>query len=286
MDKINLNVQKLSKKYAGFSLENASLYVPQGMIVGLIGENGAGKSTILKSVLGLIEPDAGTIEIFGVQKQSDSYTKEDIGVVFDDGNFPEHYTPIKLNKVMQAMYTKWDEAYYFSLLDKLAIPKKRKIKQLSKGMKMKLAIIVAFSHHSRLLILDEPTSGLDPIIRDDILDLFLEFVQEESHSILVSSHITSDLEKIADYIVFLHKGRVIFQKQKDELLYKYGMLKCTFEQFQALHKQDMLAYRKQDYEWQVLIRDKDLMQEEHPDFVISPVSIDEIMMLYVRGEVL
>lgn len=281
----NLEIRNLTKTYPNFYLDHVSLHVPEGTIVGLIGENGAGKSTLLKSVLGLIEPEDGFIKIFN-ELNKEKRESEKIGVVFDEGNFPEQYTPLILNRVMKAMYQQWDEQTYLSLIKQLAIPLKKKIKQLSKGMKMKLAIIVAFSHHSKLLILDEPTSGLDPIVRDDILDLFLEFIQEENHSILVSSHITSDLEKIADYIVFIHKGKVVFQKSKDELLYQYGLMKCTQDQFEALKKEEMIAFRKQDYEYQVLVANQEFMQQQYPDYIIGPVSIDEIMMLYIRGEVL
>lgn len=279
-----LDIQNLTKTYADFSLNNVSLSIPQGMIVGLIGENGAGKSTLLKAILGLIHIDNGSISIFGEQNNFSKQIREQIGVVFDNGDLPETYTPKKLNNIMKTMYLQWDEAMYFSLLDKLAIPSNRKIKHLSKGMKMKLAITVSFSHHSKLLILDEPTSGLDPIVRDDILDLFLEFVQDEDHAILVSSHITSDLEKIADYIVFIHEGNILFQKEKDALLYKYGLVKCTPEQFEKLNKDYVITYRKQAYEWQVLVTDREYMEQNYPDMVVSTITIDEIMMLYIRGE--
>jgi ABC-2 type transport system ATP-binding protein len=151
-------------------------------------------------------------------------------------------------------------------------------------MKMKLSIAVALSHGSKLLILDEATSGLDPVVRDDILDMFLDFVQDESNSILVSSHITSDLEKVADYIVFIHNGKVVFNKPKDELRYKYGIIKCGAAQFDALDKQDIVAYRKQDYAWEVLVADKGSAQKKYPNAVIDPATIDDIMLLYIKGE--
>ena len=150
-------------------------------------------------------------------------------------------------------------------------------------MKMKLAITAALSHHSKLLILDEATSGLDPVIRDDILDMLLDFVQEEDHSILVSSHITGDLEKIADYIVFIHEGKVVFSKPKDELMEQYGLIKCGAAQFDALDPSDIITYRKMDYEWQVLVSDRDAMQKKYPKALIVPTTIDEIMLLYVKG---
>lgn len=171
-----------------------------------------------------------------------------------------------------------------SLLKKFSLPADKQIKQFSKGMKMKLAITVALSHNSKLLILDEATSGLDPVIRDDILDMLLDFVQDEEHSILVSSHITSDLEKIADYIVFIHEGKVVFFKPKDELTEQYGIIKCGAAQFDALDKSDIIVYRKMDYEWQILVSDREEMQRKYPKAMVVPATIDEIMLLYVKGE--
>ena len=195
-------VSGLTKTYQDFVLDHVSFTVPSGSIVGLIGENGAGKSTTINAALGLIQKEDGAV--------SDGDVKEQIGVVFDGSNYPEILSPRKLNRVMKNIYRTWDEQAYLRLLKQFSLPADKKIKQFSKGMKMKLAISVAFSHHSRLLILDEATSGLDPVVRDDILDMLLDFVQDEEHSILVSSHITSDLEKIADYIVFIHEGKVVF----------------------------------------------------------------------------
>ena len=210
--------------------------------------------------------------------------KENIGVVFDGTNFSEELTPKRLNKVLNGIYGSWDEEYFFSLLKKLSLPAAKKIKTFSKGMKAKLSIAAAFSHHPKLLILDEATTGLDPIIRDDILDMFLEFVQEEENSILVSSHITSDLEKVADYIVFIHKGQLIFSKSKDEILENYGIIKCGAEQFDKLDKQDVVTYRKQDYEWQILVEDRKKAERKYPKAMVVPATLDEIMLLYVKGE--
>ncbi len=190
----------------------------------------------------------------------------------------------KLNRILSKIYQTWDEHKFFSLLEKMSLPADKKIKQFSKGMKMKLSIAAALSHDSRLLILDEATSGLDPVVRDDILDLFLDFVQDENHSILVSSHITSDLEKAADYIVFIHKGKVVFCKSKDELRYQYGIIRCGSAQFDAIDKDEVIACRKQDYEWDVLVADREKAQKKYPKAVIDPASIDEIMLLYVKGE--
>ena len=218
------------------------------------------------------------------REELDGDIKEQIGVVFDGSNYPEILSPRKLNQVMKNIYRSWDEKAYFGLLKQFSLPSDKQIKQFSKGMKMKLAICAAFSHHSRLLILDEATSGLDPVIRDDILDMLLDFVQDEEHSILVSSHITSDLEKIADYIVFIHEGKVVFGKPKDELTEQYGIIKCGAAQFDALDRSDVIASRKMDYEWQILVSDREKMQKKYPKAMVVPATIDEIMLLYVKGE--
>ena len=285
MQRNALVVNDLTKKYRDFVLDQVSFSVPSGTIVGLIGENGAGKSTTIHAILGLINRDAGDIKFFGItDTPSDDSIRNQIGVVFDGNNFPDVLSAQKLNRIFKKIYDTWDESKFFYLLQKMSLPADKKIKELSKGMKMKLSIAAALSHNSRLLILDEATSGLDPVVRDDILDLFLEFVQDENNSILVSSHITSDLEKVADYIVFIHQGKVVFCKSKDELRYQYGIIRCGAAQFDAIDKDEVIAYRKQDYEWEVLIGDRDLAQKKYPKAVIDPATIDEIMLLYVKGE--
>ena len=278
-----LTISGLTKVYQDFVLDHVSFTVPSGSIVGLIGENGAGKSTTINAALGLIQKEDGVVSVLG-EEELNGDIKEQIGVVFDGSNYPEILSPRKLNRVMKNIYRSWDEQTYFRLLKQFSLPSDKQIKQFSKGMRMKLAITAAFSHHSRLLILDEATSGLDPVVRDDILDMLLDFVQDEEHSILVSSHITSDLEKIADYIVFIHEGKVVFEKTKDELTEQYGILKCGAAQFDALDKSDILSYRKMDYEWQILVSDRERMQKKYPKALVVPATIDEIMLLYVKGE--
>lgn len=280
-----LGIQGLTKKFDGFVLDHVSFQVPSGSIVGLIGENGAGKTTAINAALGLIEKDSGEIEILGENAEHLTPSiKEKIGVVFDASNFSEELTPKKLDKVLRAIYASWDQELFRRLLDQMEIPFSRKIKTFSKGMKMKLSLAAALAHHPRLLILDEATSGLDPVIRDDILDLFLDFVQDEDHAILVSSHITSDLEKVADHIVFIHKGKIIFSKPKDELLENYGIIKCGNEQFKTLDREDWITCRRQDYEWQALTADRKKAEKKYPKALVTPATIDEIMLLYVKGE--
>ena len=278
-----LTISGLTKTYKDFLLDDVSFSVPSGSIVGLIGENGAGKSTTIHAALGLVHKEAGMVSILG-KEELDNETKEQIGFAFDGNHFSEILSPKKIGHVMKDIYRSWNGQTFLELLKKFGLPVGKPVRQFSKGMKMKLAIAVALSHNSKLLILDEATSGLDPVIRDDILDMLLEFVQDESHSILVSSHITSDLEKIADYIVFIHEGRVVFSKPKDELTEQYGIIKCGAAQFDALDKSDVIVYRKLDYEWQALVADREQMQKKYPKAMIVPASIDEIMLLYVKGE--
>lgn len=284
MEKFALELKEVSKQYEDFTLDKISFAVPQGSIVGLIGENGAGKSTTINVILGLIKKDNGTVTMLG-ESDIDSVCKDNLGVVFDGNNYPDMLTPKQLGNVFENIYGTWDKKKYMEMLDKFNLPLNKKIKDFSKGMKMKYSISVAFSHHSKLLILDEATSGLDPIMRDEILDMFLDFIQDEENSILVSSHITSDLEKVADYIVFIHDGKIVFQKPKDELLENYGIIKCGARLFDEIDKKEITAYRKQDYEWQVLVENRQSAQKKYPNAMIVPASIDEIMLMYVKGEV-
>lgn len=278
-----LTVTDVSKTYPGFTLDHVSFTVPEGTIVGLIGENGAGKSTILNAILGLINTDSGSINVLG-SDTLDVATKEKIGVVFDGSSYPDVMTPRMIGRILATEYKSWDAALYERMLTQFGLPANKKIKQYSKGMKMKFAIVAAMAHHPQFLVLDEATSGLDPVVRDDILDILLDFVQEEDHSVLVSSHITSDLEKIADYIVFIREGRIIFTLPKDELVDNYGILQCSAAQFDALDKDDIVRFRHLDYEWQVLVADRALAARKYPQAMCTPATIDDIMLMFVKGE--
>lgn len=280
-----LAVDGLTKRYRDFELSDISFSVPRGSIVGLVGENGAGKTTTINAILGLIGRDGGDIEILGRRNgQIDAGVRAQTGVVFDGNNFPDALTAREINNIYKKIYAAWDEKRYFSLLEKMDLTQNKKIKAFSKGMKVKLSIAVALSHDAKLLILDEPTGGLDPVMRDDMLDMFLDFVQDEDRSILLSSHVTSDLEKIADHIVFIHKGKLIFNKPKDELRYKYGIIRCGAAQFDAIDRTQVIAWRKQDYQWNILAPDRMAAQKTYPDAVVDPASIDEIMLMYIKGE--
>lgn len=283
MDAI-LQVENLTKQYSGFKLDHVSFELPKGTIMGLIGENGAGKSTTINAILDLIHKDEGTVTLWGQKLSASKQLKEDIGVVFDGINFYETLTPAKAGKISAAAYKQWDEYLYQDYLKRFSLPAGKEIKTLSKGMKMKLCIAAALSHRPKLLILDEATSGLDPVMRDDILDVFLEFVQDENHSILMSSHITTDLEKVADYITFIHQGKVLFCKTKDELRYQYGIIRCGAAVFDQINKEEILAYRKDDYQWNVLVADKERARRKYKNAVVDNATIDDILLLYVKGE--
>lgn len=283
MDTI-LEVENLSKHYLDFSLDQVSFSIPKGTIMGLIGENGAGKSTTINAILDLIKKDEGRVTFWGQELSSSKQLKEDIGVVFDGINFYETLTAAKVGKIAKAAYKQWDDKVFQSYLNRFQVPANKEIKALSKGMRMKLSIAVALSHRPKLLILDEATSGLDPVVRDDILDVFLDFVQDEEHSILMSSHITTDLEKIADYITFIHQGKVIFSKTKDELIYNYGIIRCGKAVFEQLAKEDIVAYRKEDYQWNVLVADKEKAKRKYRTEIVDNVTIEDVLLLYVKGE--
>ncbi len=283
MDNI-LEVRNLTKQYTDFMLDHVSFSIPKGTIMGLIGENGAGKSTTINAILELIHKDDGTVTFWGQELSSAKQLKEDIGVVFDGINFYETLTAAKVGKISQAAYKQWEDRLYREYLNRFQLPTDKEIKTFSKGMKMKLCIAVALSHKPKLLILDEATSGLDPVMRDDILDVFLEFVQDEEHSIMISSHITTDLEKVADNITFIHHGKVLFCKAKDELRYQYGIIRCGAAAFDEIDKSEILAYRKEDYQWNVLVADKEKARRRYKNAVVDDAAIDDILLLYVKGE--
>ena len=282
-----LELQQISKTFpkSNFTLDKLSFSLPYGSIMGFVGENGAGKTTTIGCILNTINKDSGTIKLFGKEmSDGDTDIREKIGVVYDGDNFPGFWTAKQLSQVMEGFYTKWDNVLFQKYLEDFHIPMKQKIKNYSRGMTMKLAIAAALSHHPQLLILDEATSGLDPIMRDEMLDLFLGFVQEENHSILLSSHITSDLEKVADYITFIHDGKLIMTVSKNDLVYNYAVMRCKESQFLALDRSDIISYRKRDFQTDVLVADGKAAQRKYKNAVIDHVSVDEIMLLLVKGE--
>lgn len=279
-----LEVKGLTKDYGDFVLDKLTFTVPKGVIMGLIGENGAGKSTTINCILNEISKTDGNIEIFGKDYLSEEIEiKDKIGVVFDENHFPDIFTPNEIGTYMSGIYSKWERNTYVNYLSKFELPADKRVKDFSKGMKVKLAFAVALSHKAELLILDEATSGLDPIIRDDILDILIDFVQDENHSVLVSSHIISDLEKVADYITFIHKGKLVFTHSKDELVDNYGVMSCGTVVFDNLDKSEIIAYRKEDYQYKVLVKDRHIAEKKYPKAIVVPAAIEEIMLFYVKG---
>lgn len=282
-----LELHQVSKSFpkSDFKLNQVSFSLPNGAILGFVGENGAGKTTTIGCILNTIKKDGGTVKLFGREMQdSDTDMREKIGVVYDGDNFPSYWTARQLSKVMKGLYSQWDSSLFGKYLEDFHLPADQKIKHYSRGMTMKLAIAAALSHHPRLLILDEATSGLDPVMRDEMLDVFLDFVQEEDHSILLSSHITSDLEKVADYIAFLHKGTLLLTVSKNDLAYRYAVLRCRESQFPALDPSDIIAFRRRDFQIDVLVSDGKQAQRKYRDIVADHASVEEVMLLLAKGE--
>lgn len=273
-----IEVKNLTKKYKGFSLENLSFTLPGGCIMGLIGENGAGKSTAIKSILGIVRPDSGNIRIFGKEPEAD--IKNAIGVVLDEVGIPDNFTVRDVNSVMKNSFNNWDNELFRDYISRFRLPEKKIFKSFSKGMKMKLGIAIALSHNAKLLILDEPTSGLDPVVRDEIIDIFNDFTRDENHSILISSHIVSDLEKICDYISFLHNGRLMLCEEKDRLLEQYGFINATEEVLRELDKSAVIGKKSNKWGIEALVD-----REKIPHlFDIKPITIEDLFVFMVKGE--
>lgn len=281
----NIEIKNVTKKYDGFLLDKISFDVPAGSIVGLIGENGAGKTTTIKSILNIIKSE-GTVKIFNKDiNQNEKEIKQNIGVVLEDSFLSTYLTPKYINSVMKEFYKNWDEEKYNKLLKQFGLPSDKLIKDFSSGMKMKLKIATAISHHPKLLILDEPTSGLDPVVRSEILDIFRKYIEEdEERSILLSTHITTDLEHISDYIVFIDKGKIVLNVPTLELLEEYGVAKCTKEEFSKINEKDYVSYKKGKYQYEVLTNDKNTFKKKYGITSIDKPSIDDIMLFYIKGE--
>ena len=290
-------VKNLTKKYDDFLLDHLNFEIPQGTIVGYVGENGAGKSTTMKAMLGLMPIDAGEVTLLGhkvEQGEAESAYKEHIGVVFDECNFPEYLKVKYVNAIMKEVYRKWDEKKCKDFLVRFGLPENKTVRELSRGMKMKLSLAVALSHDSKLLILDEATSGLDPVVRSEILDIFREFIEDETHTVFLSSHIISDIEKIADYVMLIHKGKLLFMENKDELLYRYGIVSCSLKQAQLIPEALIVGSRKSEFAVEVLVKDRG--EIEKSDFqkaanacgdgpvIIEKVGMEELLLYYIGRE--
>lgn len=274
-----LEIKNLTKRFSGFTLDNLTLTLPSGCIMGLIGENGAGKSTTIKLILDMLHKDSGSITILGRDNRDDlRLTKEDVGVVMDEVGIPECLTAKQVGRVMKCTYRNWEEEEYQRLLKKFALPDNKPFQDFSRGMKMKLGIAVAMSHGSKLLLLDEATSGLDPVVRDEVVEMFYDFTRDETHSILISSHIVSDLEKLCDYVAFLHHGKLLLCEEKDRLLAEYGIVHCTAEQLAELDPEAVRYKKESPYGLELIVKRKAVPNS----LSVSPVSIEELFIFMVK----
>ena len=271
-----IELKGLKKSFPDFTLGPVDLAVPEGTILGLIGENGAGKSTTIKLMLGLLRTDGGSITILG--QDAKKLDKNEIGVVLDEPGFPSLLNAKEIRSFLKDIYRNWDDAAWQDYMRRFELPQEKKFTEFSKGMKMKLAIAAAMSHHARLLILDEPTSGLDPVVRDEVVGILSEFTREPDHSVLLSSHIVSDLEKLCDYIAFLHKGQLLLNEEKDALYEEYGLLRCDLETLRTLDPNAIIGKKETPYGAEVILR-----REAAGNLTLSPIGIEELFVFMVKG---
>ena len=280
-----MNVIELShiqKSFGDFAIRDLNLTVPAGTICGLVGENGAGKSTTIRLLMGALRPDAGAARVLGADVSSPEFlqVKEDVGVVLDEAYFPESLNAVQVGKIMAATYRRWDQGLYDGYLKRFDLPQNKQFKDYSRGMRMKLAIAAALSHQPKLLVLDEATAGLDPIVRDEVLDIFNEFTREEDHSILISSHILSDLEKLCDYIAFIHKGDLLFCEEKDQLLEEYGIFEDSRENLDCLQPEAIVAREESRYGGVRALVKRDLAPT---GFRLEKPTVEDVVLFWVKG---
>ena len=280
-----IEISGVTKKYDGFTLDNVSFNVPVGSIMGFIGQNGAGKSTTIKALLNIIKLDSGKITMLGKDHIRDEYEiKSEIAAVFDELPFYDGYNADQIGRMFGGIYKTWDKEKYYSYIERFGLPRKKKLKNFSKGMKMKLQIATALSHGAKLLIMDEATTGLDPVVRNEILDIFREYLQDDTNSILMSSHITSDLEKIADCVTFIDKGKILLTGVKDEILESHGLLKCKREELSQIAPEDYISARVSEFGAEVMVSDREMCRKKYPSLLIEKTTLEEIMLFYVNRE--
>ena len=279
-----IELKNVSKDYGDFKLDNISFEVPEGCVCGFIGQNGAGKTTTIQLILDTIARDSGEITLFGKSIDGDSASlREDIGLVFDEMGFHEFLTAKQINTIMKNVYKNWDEALYFDYLKRFSLPSKKACGSFSRGMRMKLQIATALSHGAKLLIMDEPTSGLDPIVRNEMLQIFREYVVKEDHTILLSSHITGDLEKLADEVVFIDGGRIVIKGNKDAILEKHGIIKCKKEELAGIDKELIVSYELSSMGAEILVNDVNTARKLYSNMVIEQAGLEDIMIYYVNS---
>ena len=280
-----IEIKGLTKKYDGFTLDDITFDVPKGSVMGFIGQNGAGKTTTIKAIFNIITRDAGTIKVLGLDNIENEYEiKEDVAAVFDELPFHEDFNAKQISIVLSSVFKNWDNEKFKELLTRFALPEKKKIKQFSKGMKMKLQIATALSHNAKLLIMDEATTGLDPVVRNEILDIFREYLQDGERSILMSSHITSDLEKIADCVTFIDKGKILLSGYKDDILDTHGLLKCSKADYENIDKEDIISARITDFGVDAMVSDREMCNKKYSGAVIDKTTLEEIMLFYVNRD--
>ena len=281
-----IEIKDLTKRYDGFTLDKVSFNVPKGSIMGFIGQNGAGKTTTINALLNIVKKDEGEIRLLGLDSEKDEYeAKKQTAAVFDELPFDDRLNAVSIDKILREIYEGWSTDTFFGYLDRFALPRKKKFGKFSKGMKMKLQIAAALSHNAKLLIMDEATTGLDPVVRNEILDIFLEYLQNEEHTILMSSHITSDLDKIADCVTFIDKGKVLISGYKDDILDSHGILKCTKGDYKDIAAEDIVSARLSDFGAEVMVSDRASCSRKYSGAVIDPATLEDIMIYYVnRGK--
>jgi len=280
-----IEIKNLTKKYDGFTLDNISFNVPRGSIMGFIGQNGAGKTTTIRALLNITKIDGGTINMLGMDLYENEYViKEQIAAVFDELPFYDGFTAKTLGIMFEGMYGGWNKEQYYAYLERFNLPMKKKISKFSKGMKMKLQIATALSHGAKLLIMDEATTGLDPVVRNEILDIFREYLNDDTNSILMSSHITSDLDKIADSVTFIDHGKILLTGYKDEILESHGMARCSREDFKEINPNDYISARMNDFGVDFLVPDKTACKQKYSGLLIENTNLEEIMLFYVNKE--
>ena len=278
-----IRVEKLNKSFKHFSLKDITFTVEQGNVVGLVGENGSGKSTIMRCLLNQDIPSSGTIELLGQNASTSIDVHNEIGVSYDSCPFPDNFTAKDIDAVLGRVYKNWNTKRFFSLLEQFHLPLDQKLKEMSRGMKVKVMLSTCLSHQARLLLLDEATAGLDPVVREEILDMLLEFMNEEDHSIFMTSHITSDLERIADYILFIQDGAIVFEETRENME-RYGLARLTSEQIGFIDPDLVLTIRHQPMNTELLIKDRAEFRRRYPDYVIEPASIDDVILMLTKGE--